>query len=105
MIARGERETENGRRDEGESKGGLQALARHVMIDWLAGSQQTDIRPPDQFTPMLTHPFFLIRPPRILLRSLSYFLLVSFALSLGTTFTATDTKTISPGAQACSKSS
>lgn len=34
--------------DGGESEGGSQALARPVMIDWLAGSQQTDVRPPDQ---------------------------------------------------------
>lgn len=34
--------------DGGKSEGGSQALAQPVMIDWLAGSQQTDVRPPDQ---------------------------------------------------------
>lgn len=34
--------------DGGKSEGGSRALAQPVMIDWLAGSQQTDVRPPDQ---------------------------------------------------------
>lgn len=37
-----------------EKEGGSQALAQPVMIDWLAGSQQTDVRPPDR----PTHPFY-----------------------------------------------
>lgn len=44
----GERKKERTGGDGGKSEGGSQALARPVMIDWLAGSQQTDVRPPDQ---------------------------------------------------------
>lgn len=60
----GKRET--GERVEGrkgwleESEDGSQALAQPVMIDWLAGSQQTDVRPPDR----PTHPSRLVLHPR-----------------------------------------
>lgn len=43
-----------------ESEDGSQALAQPVMIDWLAGSQQTDVRPPDR----PTHPSRLVLHPR-----------------------------------------
>lgn len=103
----GERKEERTAGDGGKSEGGSQALARPVMIDWLAGSQQTDVRPPDQPIHPRTNPPLLPDPTvhRILLLSLSYSLLVSLAPSLGTTSTATDTKTIGPGTQARSKSS
>lgn len=42
--------------DGGESEGGSRALARPVMIDWLAGSQQTDVCPPDQPVHPRTNP-------------------------------------------------
>lgn len=51
-----------------EMEGGTQALAQPVMIDWFAGSQQTDVRPPDQPThpptPQLTPPPRVPSPSR-----------------------------------------
>lgn len=76
-----EREKENERRERRWS----QALARPVMIDWLAGSQQTDVRPPDQPAhprANLSHP--LLPDPavhRVSSRSLFLFSL-QFSLSL-----------------------
>lgn len=108
---RREKEDERTGGDGGKSEGGSQALARPVMIDWLAGSQQTDVRPPDQPIHPRANPPLLPDPPPstvsscFLSLSLSYSFLVSLALSLGATSTATDTRTIGPGAQACSKSS
>lgn len=60
---RREKENERTGGDGGKSEGGSQALARPVMIDWLAGSQQTDVRPPDQPIHPRANPPLLPDPP------------------------------------------
>lgn len=75
------------------------------MTGSLAANRQTFAHQTNQFTPVLTHPFFLILPSTTypFAFSLSYSLHISLTFSLETTSTSTDTRTIGPGAQACSK--
>lgn len=69
---RREKEDERTGGDGGKSEGGSQALARPVMIDWLAGSQQTDVRPPDQPIHPRANPPLLPDPPPSTVSSCSH---------------------------------